>query len=37
MNDLLDILDRYLEEQELWALCKEGVVALQRKIKHLRE
>ncbi|XP_041369911.1 kinase non-catalytic C-lobe domain-containing protein 1-like [Gigantopelta aegis] len=35
VNDLLDILDRYLQEQELWALCKEGVIALQRKKKHL--
>ncbi|KAH3790012.1 hypothetical protein DPMN_168206, partial [Dreissena polymorpha] len=35
ITDILDALDRYLSEEELWALCKEGIAALQRKKKHL--
>ncbi|XP_046360617.2 kinase non-catalytic C-lobe domain-containing protein 1-like isoform X1 [Haliotis rufescens] len=33
--DVLDWINRYLNEQELWAICREGVLALQRKKKHL--
>ncbi|XP_052771824.1 kinase non-catalytic C-lobe domain-containing protein 1-like isoform X3 [Mya arenaria] len=35
ITDILDCLDRSLREEELWALCKEGTAALQRKKKHL--
>lgn len=37
ITDILDALDRSLVEEELWALCKEGTSALQRKKKHLRK
>jgi hypothetical protein len=30
-------VNRELTEEELWALCREGTVALQRKKKHLRK
>ncbi|XP_053407466.1 kinase non-catalytic C-lobe domain-containing protein 1-like isoform X3 [Mercenaria mercenaria] len=35
VSDILDALERNLAESELWALCKEGTAALQRKKKHL--
>ncbi|XP_046565909.1 uncharacterized protein LOC124274589 [Haliotis rubra] len=35
IGDILDWINRYLNEQELWAMCREGVLALQRKKKHL--
>ncbi|GFO14629.1 protein very kind-like, partial [Plakobranchus ocellatus] len=35
LNDVLTSLDRYLDECELWSLCKESVLTLQRKKKHL--
>ena len=35
--ELLEALERHLDEPELWALCKEGIAALQRKKKHLRK
>ncbi|KAK7479244.1 hypothetical protein BaRGS_00029492, partial [Batillaria attramentaria] len=35
LSDILDVLDRYLHEAELWALCRESIVSLQRKKKHL--
>ena len=35
--ELLEALERHLNEPELWALCKEGIAALQRKKKHLRK
>jgi len=37
ITDILEYLDRPLIEDELWALCKEGTMALQRKKKHLRK
>ncbi|KAJ8316890.1 hypothetical protein KUTeg_004794 [Tegillarca granosa] len=35
IGEVLDAVDRYLTEEELWALCREGTLALQRKKKHL--
>ncbi|XP_061194832.1 kinase non-catalytic C-lobe domain-containing protein 1-like [Saccostrea echinata] len=35
VNEVLDSLNRGLTEEELWALCREGTIALQRKKKHL--
>ncbi|RUS91943.1 hypothetical protein EGW08_000345 [Elysia chlorotica] len=35
LNDLLNSIDRNLEETELWSLCREAVLTLQRKKKHL--
>ncbi|KAK7109186.1 uncharacterized protein [Littorina saxatilis] len=35
LSDILDALDRYLQEAELWALCRECIISLQRKKKHL--
>ena len=37
LSDVLDVLDRYLQEAELWALCRECIISLQRKRKHLRK
>lgn len=37
IGEVLDAVDRYLTEEELWALCREGTLALQRKKKHLRK
>ncbi|XP_076460857.1 uncharacterized protein LOC143293637 isoform X2 [Babylonia areolata] len=35
LSDILSALERDLQEAELWALCRECVVSLQRKKKHL--
>ena len=37
INEALDSLDRELTEEEIWALCREGALALQRKKRHLRK
>ena len=37
LSDILEALDRYFQEAELWALCRECVISLQRKKKHLRK
>ncbi|KAK3095807.1 hypothetical protein FSP39_019436 [Pinctada imbricata] len=35
INEALDSLNRDLKEEELWSLCREGALALQRKKRHL--
>ncbi|KAL3864884.1 hypothetical protein ACJMK2_006531 [Sinanodonta woodiana] len=35
IGEVLNAVDRALEEEELWALCKESIISLQRKKKHL--
>ncbi|KAK3589437.1 hypothetical protein CHS0354_020772 [Potamilus streckersoni] len=35
IGEVLNAVDRPFEEEELWALCKEGITSLQRKKKHL--
>ncbi|XP_012936876.1 uncharacterized protein LOC101848743 [Aplysia californica] len=35
LADVMDSLDHFLDESELWALCRESILCLQRKKKHL--
>lgn len=37
VNEVLDSINRELTEEELWAICREGTIALERKKKHLRK
>lgn len=37
LSEILTFLERNLQESELWALCKECIISLQRKKKHLRK
>lgn len=37
LSEILTLLERNLQESELWALCKECIISLQRKKKHLRK